>query len=77
MEDKVLPTHYRIQSMLNNQTHASNLRNDLLDCVEFCESCSESMIYRPAGYRPSNEMINTLSRHLHTVMGYRADQPEI
>lgn len=63
--------------MINPQTFATELRKDVLDAIEFCSVCSAGHQYRPNHYRTPNDVQQMAADHLRTVMGYRADQPEI
>lgn len=63
--------------MINPQTFATELRQEVLDGIQFCEACSEGRRYTPDFYRVPNDIQQLAADHLHTVMGYRADQPEV
>lgn len=63
--------------MLNPQTLATGLRANVLGTIEFCSAVAEDYQYHPNHYRAPNDIQDQAAEHLHTVMGYRADQPEI
>lgn len=63
--------------MTNPQTFATELRTQVLETIEFCSLLAEDHVYLPNQYRVPNDIQDMAAEHLHTVMGYRADQPEI
>jgi len=63
--------------MTNPQTFATELRAQILETIEFCTLLSKDHVYRPRGYRVPLDFQNDAAKYLHTMMGYRADQPEI
>lgn len=63
--------------MTNPQAFATKLRNQALETIEFCSLLAEDYEYLPNHYRVPNDIQDIAAEHLHTVMSYRADQPEI
>ena len=63
--------------MMNVQAFATEIRQQVLDTIAFCEACNETLSHAPSYYRVPNDIQDMAAIHLHTVMGYRADQPEI
>lgn len=55
----------------------AHIRREYIDVFRFCQALSDGMVYRPTTYRPDPEMKEQAAAALHTLMGYRADQPEI
>lgn len=62
--------------MTNSQAFATELRQNVLDAIEFCRLLSADLRYTPDFYRVPNDIQALAAQHLHTVMGYRADQAE-
>ena len=61
---------------MNLQAFATEIRQEVLDSIKFCQGCCETLSYAPSYYRTPNDIQDMAAVHLHTVMGYRADQTE-
>jgi len=63
--------------MTHSHDLLTSLRQQYLEAFRFCQGLADGMCYRPTTYRPEPEMREDAAEALHTLMGYRADQPEI
>lgn len=75
-EDPSPLTLHPLQVMQFSDTFATKQRIDVLECMDFCQRCTEGMTYHPERYRPDGRLLDHAAQYLHQLMGYRAEHSD-